>query len=135
MPFCYYRNRIWQPLESRVTLPFEQIDERIVKDVLPNIKLSLGAYVLLPNIVHTHGPTKSHPAERFLVLSCLNQGLSFGETGLWLDTCLKEFILTNADGKKRLISGLQSSILHYDLRRPLYVHNRIARYALQIREI
>ena len=108
---------------------FEAIDE-IVCGVFPNLDWrnygTTSKYIyLLPCIKSIYepdhkDPTLSKDPREFMVVGCLEKGLSFAETGLWLDYCLGEHIVVNSDGLKRQITAESSRGNGFDQRKPNY---------------
>lgn len=132
------------PFRGRIKLgdlnkTFEEIDRVVISKVYPNliwIPYSGGRQIyILPNYLKMpshQGPTKEKNPRKFFALECLDNGLSYAETELWLDTCFDKFIVKHTDGVTREITAHNERIFRLDRRKPIYYFDNVPKSGLGI---
>lgn len=142
MPIVYCRQREKIPIGTPEQ-DFDTIDRIVIGEVFPHVEWEnlgrLQHIELLPNRSPrykgiTMGPTIHQDPQKYFVLACLRAGLSYADTGLWLDHCLRKYIVTNSDGVKRQFSAPHVTMLRLDRRRPAYYLDGTARHSLEWRK-
>ena len=139
MPFMYHRREIVAP-----KCRFEDLDMVII-GILPEIRSesygheNVRRYIILPNgnpslFPSDRGRIDEKDSRKYFALACIEQGLSFGEIGFWLDFCIKNFGGIHADGKKRRIVAEKTSSLRFDRRKHIYSYSGIWRKSIMIDE-
>ena len=114
--------------EGSLKKAYSAINNVVIDEVLPNLHwehLGRSQYVwILPNsrLIERHfGPTQENDTEDFFALCCRSKGLSMQETGLWLDTRLREGITAIESAGLHMIVE-KASLTVFDRRKPIYTY-------------
>jgi len=120
---------------------FQDVDEIITSEVFPALLwMEYGRtkqIVILPNssqISGEFGDMGKQEPRKYFALQGLAAGLSYPEIGMWLDRCLEQHIVRNADGIKRLIYAEGEPAHRLDPDKPIYSFKGVYSRGLVVQE-
>ena len=131
MPFLNIPN-------EKKNLSWDSIDSIMISEVFPTLNwqdYEKGKLItIFPNstqIIAERGEESGKDPRQYLAINAKYHGLSYEETGIWLDACLERCVtdkgIRNSDGRIRRFSSLKYPALYFDPEKPTYYFANLLR--------